>query len=93
MISADLILSTFDDSTKQILNVGSQELNAVVAHKYGPEAANTVSLLTGTATNVAIVYIDMRGIGRRALIKRVGKEYIKSGRRRSDGVNRPASNS
>jgi spartin len=31
----------------------------------------------GTAKNLALVYIDMRGIGRKALIKRVGKQYIK----------------
>jgi len=34
IMSADLILSTIDDSTKQIMDVGSQQLNAVVAHKF-----------------------------------------------------------
>jgi spartin len=70
-------LSTIDSSTKQILDVGSQQLNAVVEHKYGAEAARSAALLTGTAQNIAIVYIDMRGIGRKALLKRVGKEYVK----------------
>jgi len=78
MISADLILSTIDDSAKQILDVGGQRLNAVVEHKYGADAARSTSMLTGTAKNVGLVYIDMRGIGRRALIKRAGKEYLKA---------------
>jgi hypothetical protein len=37
-----------------------------------------MSLLTGTTKNVGLVYIDMRGIGRRALLRKVGKEYVKS---------------
>jgi len=78
MISADLILSTIDDSAKQIMDVGSQQLNAVVEHKYGADVAHSASMLTGTAKNVGLVYIDMRGIGRRALIKRAGKEYVKA---------------
>lgn len=27
---------------------------------------------------MGLVYIDMRGIGRKALVKRVGKEYVKT---------------
>ena len=55
--------------------VGGQHLNAVIGHKYGDEAAQSTSMLIGTAKNVGLVYIDMRGMGRRALIKRVGKDY------------------
>jgi spartin len=47
-------------------------------------------MLTGTAKNVGLVYIDMRGVGRRALIKRVGKEYVKS-RARTGGADNLAS--
>ena len=46
--------------------------------RYGADAARSTSMLTGTAKNVGLVYIDMRGIGRRALIKRAGKEYLKA---------------
>jgi spartin len=47
-------------------------------HRYGEDAGNNARALTGTAKNVGVVYIDMRGIGRRALIKKVGKEYVSS---------------
>jgi len=77
ILSADLILSTIDNSAKQILDVGSRELNAVFEHKYGAEVARSTAMLTGTAQNIGLVYIDMRGIGRKALIKRVAKEYVK----------------
>lgn len=35
-------------------------------------------MVTGTAKNIGLVYIDMRGVGRKAIVKRVGKEYVKS---------------
>ncbi|KAJ7575134.1 hypothetical protein C8J56DRAFT_459751 [Mycena floridula] len=78
ILSADLILSTIDQSAKELLNVGSQQISAVVGHKYGAEAGQSSLSLTGTAKNLALVYIDMSGIGRKALIKRAGKMYIKN---------------
>ncbi|KZT29978.1 hypothetical protein NEOLEDRAFT_491252 [Neolentinus lepideus HHB14362 ss-1] len=77
-LSADLILSTIDDSTKRIFDVGSDSLAKVADHKYGSEAGHNTRLLMHTGRNVALVYIDMRGFGRRALVKKAGKEYVKS---------------
>lgn len=37
------------------------------------------SLLVGhTVRNVGIVYIDARGVGRRALLKKAGKSFVKA---------------
>ncbi|KAJ7118870.1 hypothetical protein C8R44DRAFT_878405 [Mycena epipterygia] len=77
LLSADLILSTLDNSTRRLFDSGTENLGAVVGHKYGAEAGESSVLMAGTARNVALVYIDMRGIGRRALLKRVGKEFVK----------------
>ncbi|TFK50021.1 hypothetical protein OE88DRAFT_1661518 [Heliocybe sulcata] len=77
-LSADLILSTLDDSTKKIFDVGSESMAKVAGHKYGPEAGHNTRLLMHTGRNVALVYIDMRGFGRRALVKKAGKEFVKS---------------
>ncbi|PPQ63343.1 hypothetical protein CVT24_006716 [Panaeolus cyanescens] len=78
LISADLILSTIDDSTRRVLDTGTEQIGKIVNHKYGPEAAHSSLLMAGTARNVGLVYIDMSGIGRRALLKRAGKTYVKS---------------
>ncbi|TFK40246.1 hypothetical protein BDQ12DRAFT_489182 [Crucibulum laeve] len=78
LISADLILSTIDDSTRKILDTGTESLGKVMGHKYGPEAAQSSVLMAGTARNVGLVYIDMRGIGRRALLKRAGRTWVKA---------------
>ncbi|KAJ3813623.1 hypothetical protein F5876DRAFT_73732 [Lentinula aff. lateritia] len=78
ILSADLILSTLDQSVKQLIDVGGRSATRVVGHQYGSEAAQNTALIAGTVRNVALVYIDMRGVGRKALIKRVGKQYLKS---------------
>ncbi|KAJ7043004.1 hypothetical protein C8F04DRAFT_1073345 [Mycena alexandri] len=77
LLSADLILSTIDNSTRRLLESGSENLGTVVGHKYGPEAGESSVLIAGTARNVALVYIDLRGIGRKALLRRAGKEFVK----------------
>jgi spartin len=46
--------------------------------RYGADAGETARHVTGTAKNVALVYIDMRGIGRKALLKRAGKQFVKA---------------
>ncbi|EIW60897.1 uncharacterized protein TRAVEDRAFT_146573 [Trametes versicolor FP-101664 SS1] len=98
VLSANLLLATVDDSVKRAVDVGSTQLTAVMGHKYGEGAGRTTHLATHTARNVTLVYIDMRGFARRALIKKAGKEWIKArvgGRRQQaqmDGVvvDRPA---
>ena len=48
-----------------------------MSFRYGADAAQSTSMMTGTAKNIGLVYIDMRGVGRKAIVKRVAKEYIK----------------
>lgn len=35
-------------------------------------------LLAGTAWNAGLVYVDMGGMGRRALLRRAGRTFIKA---------------
>jgi spartin len=77
-LSTHLVLSTIDDSVHRLVSVGSDRLSAVVGHKYGPEAARSTRILTGTARNVALVYVDVTGLGRRALLQTAGKQWIKA---------------
>ena len=77
-LSANLVLAAVDDSIRRTWDVGSERATAVVAHKYGPEAAKSTHLAAHTARNVTLVYIDMRGLARRALIRRAGKHWVKA---------------
>ncbi|KAF4614498.1 hypothetical protein D9613_003480 [Agrocybe pediades] len=87
LISADLILSTIDDSTRRLLDTGTEQVGRIVGHKYGPEAAQSSLLMAGTARNVGLVYVDMSGIGRRALLKRAGKNFVKARVKNMMGLN------
>ncbi|KAG5732746.1 hypothetical protein E4T56_gene16717 [Termitomyces sp. T112] len=85
LLSADLILSTIDHDTRRLLNTGTASISSIIGHKYGPEAAETSELLAGTARNAGLVYVDLRGIGRRAILKRAGKQFIKGRISRNEG--------
>jgi spartin len=78
LLSLDLILSTIDDSARRVLDTGTQEIGKVVGHTYGPEAAHSSLLMAGTARNVALVYVDWKGVGRRALLRRAGRTFVKA---------------
>ncbi|KAI0648358.1 hypothetical protein C8Q79DRAFT_571098 [Trametes meyenii] len=78
LLSANLILATVDDSAKRVFDGASTNLTAVMGHKYGADAGKSTHLATHTARNVTLVYIDMQGLARRALIRKAGKEWIKA---------------
>lgn len=82
LLSADLILSTIDVSAKRVLDAGTSRVGAVVGHKYGNVAGHNAEMMMGTTRNVALVYVDMKGIGRKAILKTAGREFVK-GRLRS----------
>ncbi|KXN92004.1 hypothetical protein AN958_11064 [Leucoagaricus sp. SymC.cos] len=89
LISADLILSTIDDSARRLLDSGTNNFGRVMHHKYGAEAAESSLLMAGTARNVGLVYIDMSGIGRRALLRRAGMSFVKGMMQTKDDGKRP----
>lgn len=78
ILSADVVLSTIEESIKRVLDSGSEEVTRVVTHKRGEESGQNAALATGTARNVALVHVDMKGIGRKAIIRRLGKEYART---------------
>ncbi|KAF7799692.1 hypothetical protein EIP86_010934 [Pleurotus ostreatoroseus] len=78
LLSANLVLTTVDDSARRMFEVGSDRLGAVVGHKFGPDAQRSTHLATHTARNIVLVYVDVRGFARRALITKTGKEFVKA---------------
>ena len=48
------------------------------SHKYGAEAERATALAGGAVRNVAVVYIDVRGVGRKALLKGTAKGFVKA---------------
>ncbi|KIO28151.1 hypothetical protein M407DRAFT_243121 [Tulasnella calospora MUT 4182] len=77
LMSTDLILTTLENSAHTLVATTTTNLSSSLGHKYGPEMGSTVTDIGQALTNVGVVYIDVRGVGRRALIKRAGKRVIK----------------
>jgi spartin len=77
LISTDLLLTTLEKSGKGLLDSGTQNIARSLSHKYGQDTGNATMMIGGTFQNVGAVYIDARGIGRRALLQRAGKNVVK----------------
>jgi len=77
LISTDLLLTTLEKSGKDLLDSGTQNLARSLTHKYGQDTGDATLMIGNTAQNVGAVYIDARGIGRRALLRRAGKGVVK----------------
>jgi spartin len=69
MIAFSTIADGIATSGKHLLTTSGAAATTVVGHKYGPEAGKVAAELTTGVKNVGLVYIDVTGVSRRALIK------------------------
>ena len=53
--------------------VDAAAITAAASHKYGPVAGDDAALAGGTMRDVVLVYVDVRGLGRWAIVKRSAK--------------------
>ena len=76
LIAFETIADSIDASTKQLLNTSSSAATNVVRHKYGEQAADISHNLGSVVRNVGLVYVDARGVTRKALIKGAMKGMV-----------------
>jgi len=76
MIAFSTIADGIAESGKSLLTTTGSAATTVVGHKYGDEAGNITSQLAGGVKNVGLVYIDVTGVSRRAVIKSVAKGMV-----------------
>lgn len=76
-LSAALVLATIEASTVRLIEAGGAAVSAAVAHKYGATAGENAALAAHTARNIVLVYVDVRGLGRRVIVRRVAKAWAK----------------
>lgn len=65
-----------DHATRNILTSATSSATNIVTHKWGPEAGELSKHLGGSVKNVGLVYIDVTGVSRKAVIKAVGKGMV-----------------
>jgi spartin len=63
-------------SGKNLLTSSGNAATQVVGHRYGAEAGQATAELAGGIKNVGLVYIDVTGVSRRAVIKSVAKGMV-----------------
>ena len=76
MIAFTTIADGVAESGRTILSQSQAAASTVVGHKYGQEAGSIASDLAGGVKNVGLVYIDVTGVTRRAVIKSVAKGMV-----------------
>ncbi|KAI9704066.1 MAG: hypothetical protein M1820_005688 [Bogoriella megaspora] len=76
MIAFSTIADGVAYSGKNLLTSSGAAASTVVGHRYGAEAGSLAADLAGGVKNVGLVYIDVTGVSRRAVIKSVAKGMV-----------------
>ncbi|KAK5121340.1 hypothetical protein LTR85_005506 [Meristemomyces frigidus] len=76
MIAFSTIADGIAYSGKNLLTTSGAAASTVVGHRYGEQAGSIAADLAGGVKNVGLVYIDVTGVSRRAVIKSVAKGMV-----------------
>lgn len=76
MIAFSTIADGIAYSGKNLLTASGGAASTVVGHRYGEQAGSIAAELAGGVKNVGLVYIDVTGVSRRAVIKSVAKGMV-----------------
>jgi spartin len=76
LIAFETVAESIDTSAKQLLGTTSDAATTVVRHKYGDQAAEVSHGLGSVVRNIGLVYVDARGVTRKALIKGAAKGVL-----------------
>jgi spartin len=76
LMAFSTIADGIDQASRNLMNTSSTAATSVVTHKWGPEAGELTKHLGGSVKNVGLVYIDVTGVSRKAIIKAVGKGMV-----------------
>ena len=76
MMAFSTVMDGVEQAGRNLLTSGSEAATTVVAHKWGDEAGEVTRRLGGGVKNVGLVYIDVTGVSRRAILKSVAKGMV-----------------
>ncbi|KAI2628446.1 senescence-associated protein-domain-containing protein [Xylaria nigripes] len=76
LMAFSTVADGIDHATKSLLNSASSSATTMVTHRWGDEAGEISKHLSGSVKNVALVYVDVTGVSRKAIIKAVGKGMV-----------------
>ncbi|KAM0720625.1 hypothetical protein Q7P37_004762 [Cladosporium fusiforme] len=76
MIAFSTVADGMAYSGKNLLTSSGGAASTMVGHRWGDEAGSIAAELAGGVKNVGLVYIDVTGVSRRAVIKSVAKGMV-----------------
>jgi len=74
--AVNTVLESFEVGSKHVLSSTGEASTTVVGHRFGPDAADASKKTFGSLRHVVVVYIDARGVARKALVKGFGKSAV-----------------
>ncbi|CDZ98371.1 Uncharacterized conserved protein [Phaffia rhodozyma] len=78
LLAGDVVITSFESSSVTLIQSAGSNSSGAIEHKYGKQAGEASRLAAGSVVNVSAAFIDVKGIGRKALVKGAGKGFIKS---------------
>ncbi|BEJ12864.1 hypothetical protein CspHIS471_0300380 [Cutaneotrichosporon sp. HIS471] len=78
ILAADVILSSFEAAANELVTSGTHAASTAVGARYGQEAGTAVAYTGASVRNAVLVYVDVRGVGRRSVLKATAKGYYKA---------------
>ncbi|KAI0404411.1 senescence-associated protein-domain-containing protein [Xylaria palmicola] len=76
LMAFSTVADGIDQATRSLLNSASNSATTMVTHRWGDEAGELTKHLGGSVKNVGLVYVDVTGVSRKAIIKAVGKGMV-----------------
>ncbi|KAG6040930.1 hypothetical protein E4U41_006582 [Claviceps citrina] len=76
LMAFNTVVDGMEQAGRSLLTSTSSSVSHVVEHKWGPEAGEISRNLGGGVKNVGLVYIDVTGVSRRAILKSVAKGMV-----------------
>ena len=76
MIAFSTIMDGIEYGGKNLLTTSGAAATTVVGHRYGDDARALAAEIAGGVKNVGLVYIDVTGVSRRAVLKSVAKGMV-----------------
>jgi spartin len=76
LMAFNTVADGIEQAGRNLLTGTSSSVTTVVQHRWGPEAGEVSRHLGGGFKNVGLVYIDVTGVSRRAILKSVAKGMV-----------------
>ncbi|KAI1123765.1 senescence-associated protein-domain-containing protein [Nemania abortiva] len=76
LMAFSTVADGIDHATRSLLNSASSTATTMVTHRWGDEAGELTKHLSGSVKNVGLVYVDVTGVSRKAIIKAVGRGMV-----------------